>query len=201
VLLGSTAERLMHGATCPVAVVPREYRASDDGPSDIGVAYVDTDEGREALRGAYALARRAGATLHVITVAQVRPDVHLLEEDPGRPAGQLERKDWLDVEGVHKIEAERQARAAVAEVDAGDGAVEVHYDALVGDPAEQIVEMSKILDLLVCGSRGYGPLRAVLLGSVSRRVTAEAHCPVIVVPRGVTASLEALLAESASTAT
>jgi hypothetical protein len=37
------------------------------------------------------------------------------------------------------------------------------------------------------GSRGYGPLRAVLLGGVSRRLMVEAHCPVIVVPRGVEA--------------
>lgn len=40
------------------------------------------------------------------------------------------------------------------------------------------------LDLLVCGARGYGPLRAVLLGGVSRRVAVEARCPVIVLPRG-----------------
>jgi hypothetical protein len=33
----------------------------------------------------------------------------------------------------------------------------------------------------------------VLLGGVSRRLTAEAHCPVIVLPRGVQASLEALM--------
>jgi nucleotide-binding universal stress UspA family protein len=51
--------------------------------------------------------------------------------------------------------------------------------------------------VLVVGSRGYGPLRAVLLGSVSRRLMTEAHCPVIVVPRGVEAALEALLEESA----
>jgi nucleotide-binding universal stress UspA family protein len=50
------------------------------------------------------------------------------------------------------------------------------------------------LDLLVCGSRGYGPLRAVLLGGVSRRVAAEAHCPVIVLPRGLRSSLESLVA-------
>jgi hypothetical protein len=37
-------------------------------------------------------------------------------------------------------------------------------------------------------------LRAVLLGGVSRRVVAEAHCPVIVLPRGVKAPLEALTA-------
>jgi nucleotide-binding universal stress UspA family protein len=50
------------------------------------------------------------------------------------------------------------------------------------------------MDLLVCGSRGYGPLRAVLLGSVSRRITAEARCPVIVIPRGVKGALETLAA-------
>jgi hypothetical protein len=52
------------------------------------------------------------------------------------------------------------------------------------------------LDLLVCGSRGYGPVRAVLLGSVSREVISAALCPVIVLPRGVQAALEALVAEA-----
>ena len=53
-----------------------------------------------------------------------------------------------------------------------------------------LMRVSENLDLLVCGSRGYGPVRAVLLGGVSRRLTAEAQCPVIVVPRGWTASLD-----------
>lgn len=39
------------------------------------------------------------------------------------------------------------------------------------------------VDLLVLGSRGYGPPGTVLLGSVSRRVVAHARCPVLVVPR------------------
>jgi nucleotide-binding universal stress UspA family protein len=39
-------------------------------------------------------------------------------------------------------------------------------------------------DLLVCGSRGYGPARRVLLGGVSSRVLRHARVPVIVVPRG-----------------
>jgi nucleotide-binding universal stress UspA family protein len=37
--------------------------------------------------------------------------------------------------------------------------------------------------LLVLGSRGYGPVARVLLGSVSRRVVADAPCPVLVVAR------------------
>jgi nucleotide-binding universal stress UspA family protein len=39
-------------------------------------------------------------------------------------------------------------------------------------------------DLLVCGSRGYGPTRRVLLGGVSSRVLRHARVPVLVVPRG-----------------
>ena len=39
-------------------------------------------------------------------------------------------------------------------------------------------------DLLICGSRGYGPARRVLLGGVSSRVLRHARVPVIVVPRG-----------------
>jgi nucleotide-binding universal stress UspA family protein len=74
--------------------------------------------------------------------------------------------------------------------------VPVDVEALVGEPAEVLVDLSQHLDLLVCGSRGYGPARAVLLGSVSRRVASEAHCPVIVVPRGVKAPLEALVAQT-----
>jgi nucleotide-binding universal stress UspA family protein len=191
VLAGSTAMRLLHGAPCPVAVVPQTYTARG-GPETIGVAYVNSEEGREALRGAHALARRAGATLRVLTVVKLSPSAHL-EEDAVRASWQPEVKDWVDVEGHHRIEAERELRRVVAAL-ADDVPVEV--DAFVGDPAEVIVEVSKGLDLLVCGSRGYGPARAVLLGSVSRRVTAEAHCPVVVLPRGVEASLEALVAES-----
>ena len=66
VLPGSTADRLMHGAPCPIAIVPHEWEAGG-GLGTIGVAYVDTDEGREALRSGHALARRAGAKLRVLT--------------------------------------------------------------------------------------------------------------------------------------
>ncbi len=43
------------------------------------------------------------------------------------------------------------------------------------------------VDLLVCGSRGsrgYGPVRHVLLGGVSSRLVRRAASPVLVVPRG-----------------
>ena len=60
------------------------------------------------------------------------------------------------------------------------------------DPAEVLAKRSTDLDLLIIGSRGYGPLRAVLVGGVSGRVLRSAQCPVIVVPRGIDAPLETL---------
>ncbi|MGH2973909.1 MAG: universal stress protein [Solirubrobacterales bacterium] len=53
-----------------------------------------------------------------------------------------------------------------------------------GPPAEVLVEHSQQLDLLVLGSRGYGPVKSVLLGSVSSHVLRNAQCPVLVAPRG-----------------
>jgi len=39
------------------------------------------------------------------------------------------------------------------------------------------------VDVLFCGSRGYGPARRVLLGGVSAKLIKRATRPVVVVPR------------------
>ena len=44
------------------------------------------------------------------------------------------------------------------------------------------------VDMLVCGSRGYGPVRRVLLGGVSSPLIRRAQLPVTVVPRATTGS-------------
>jgi nucleotide-binding universal stress UspA family protein len=186
VLLGSTAERLMHGATCPVTVVPQRWEPGG-GLSTIGVAYVDSDEGRAALRAGHALARRTGATLRVIAVVEHTLGMHL-DTEPTL-AGRADKTDLEDVEGLQRVETEKHLREVVATLHDG---VEVEVDAFIGDPGDVLIDLSAHLNLLVCGSRGYGPVRAVLLGSVSRRITAEARCPVIVIPRGVKAALETL---------
>jgi len=48
-------------------------------------------------------------------------------------------------------------------------------------------------DLLVCGSRGYGPVRRVLLGGVSARLLRRAAIPLLVVPRGAEITVNAAL--------
>jgi nucleotide-binding universal stress UspA family protein len=167
---GATAERLLNGAPCPVAIVPDGYRERVASSMwRIGVAYVDTPEGRSALTAAAAVARACHSRLEVISaVAQhekARDDV----------LAELESV-------VNALRTELWAEAVV----------------LDGDPAAQLAAHSARLDLLVMGSRGYGPLRAVLAGGVSGRVAREAHCPVIVAPRGVQAPLGGLFGRPAA---
>jgi nucleotide-binding universal stress UspA family protein len=192
-LLRSRARSVVPGAESTCAHHDKASTRSAT-ESTIGVAYVDSEEGREALRGAHALAQRVGARLRVLTVVGVTLAMYAETEaqTAARRAKRLE-----DVLGEHKVEAMQAAQRAVAELGL-DGNVEV--DGFIGDPADVLVDLTPQLDLLVCGSRGYGPLRAVLLGGVSRRVVADARCPVIVLPRGSRVSLEALIADATSTA-
>ena len=191
VLLGSTAQRLVHGAPCPIAVVPHGWQAGG-GIKTIGVAFVDTPEGHDALKGALALARRAGALLRVLSAGKEKG----FGQTFGGGDAMTQAVTYADIASADRVEAEHSAEAAVA----GASDVEIDYDVSVGDPADFLVAASERLDLLICGSRGYGPAKSVMLGGVSRRVTAEAHCPVIVLARGTEAGLEALIDESAGTA-
>jgi nucleotide-binding universal stress UspA family protein len=188
---GSTAARLLSGSPCPVAVAPRGWER-EEIPSTLGVAFRDTEDGREALRGAVALVRRGHARLRVITV--VEEGLGSTAESATYRAGEArERVD--DVIGEHAAAARRAAERALEELDA-HRELEAQIETPVGDPVDVLAQVSEHVDLLVCGSRGYGPMRAVLLGAVSSRVVAEARCPVTVVPRGRESRLESLVGES-----
>lgn len=50
-----------------------------------------------------------------------------------------------------------------------------------GDPASEIIDLSKDHDLVVVGSRGLNPMAQLVIGSVSDRVTRFAKCPVTVI--------------------
>jgi nucleotide-binding universal stress UspA family protein len=184
VVPGSAAQRLLHGAPCPIAVIPRSWQRGD-GLRTIGVGYVDTAEGHAALDSALVLVRRSRAKLRVLSAAKDRPVTETYGGgDALTPAA---RYEWFT--SALRVSAEQDVEAATS----GVRDVEIEPDVSVGDPADFLIAASEQLDLLICGSRGYGPARAVLLGGVSRRVVSEARCPVIVLARGVETGLEALV--------
>jgi hypothetical protein len=66
VLPGGTAERLLHGSPCAVALAPHGYVRTPI--AIVAAGFVDSPEGHAALADAHMLAARADATLRVITV-------------------------------------------------------------------------------------------------------------------------------------
>jgi nucleotide-binding universal stress UspA family protein len=189
VLPGSTGERMLHGAPCAVAVVPKDYRTHADDPiRRIGVAYNDTDEARAALTAGVALARALGTELEIIGIVS---------------AEYFSTSAMMGAEGVASLRSdiERHIQENLDKVAAELPAdVPVHTTLATGDPEELLTAQTANLDMLVMGSRGYGPLHAVLAGGLSGRIVRTAHCPVIVVPRGIEAPLESLFGPVTTTA-
>jgi nucleotide-binding universal stress UspA family protein len=188
VVPGSTAERLIHGASCPIVVVPQGYERPAEGIRKVGAAFAPTEEGRAALRAAALLARAAGAELLAITVLSPK---HAAQQSPGLLSQVHNEADPGEGRYVEeRLGGVRALEQAIAEL--ADG-VPTESDVLFNDPADGIVAASRRVGLLVMGSRGYGPARAVMLGGVSRRVITQADCPTLVLPRGIGGEIDSLL--------
>jgi nucleotide-binding universal stress UspA family protein len=171
---GGTAERLLHGSGCPVAVAPRGYRRREQaGLRRIGVAFVGTPDGHEAVRHAADLAARSGLPLTLFSVISVHHTWFV-------PEAVRPEEETIPVEvGKDYQEALDRALAGLP-----DG-VKATGELLYGDVVDELsVVGERGVDLLVCGSRGYGPVRRVLLGTVSAALVRQASIPVLVVPRG-----------------
>jgi nucleotide-binding universal stress UspA family protein len=167
--LGSTAERLLAGSVCPVGVAPPELADPPGALGVIGVAYVDTPDGRAALTEAARLAGRTGARLRLYTV--------VAQGDASLPflLGQDAERAFLETARETYETSLENAAATVPECD-------TDWRIIGGDVVEALAALDEI-DVLFCGSRGYGPARRVLLGGVSARLIRSATRPVVVVPR------------------
>lgn len=164
VLAGSVATALFHGAPCAVVVAPRGWATEPHaGLGLIGVAFDGSAEATAALELAVALALARDATLRVIAIAPY------LGSGARPGATETSAEEWT----------ERLERAVEAIPE------EVEYETVLreGREATELALQGVELDLLVVGSRGYGPLRRTILGSVSGELVRTAPCPVLVVPR------------------
>jgi len=168
VFAGDDAAATLHASSCAVAVAPRGLADEEWTPvSRIGVGLDASAEAHQALALAVALATDCGASLVVRTVVPAPiADADVTAYDA----------DWLE---RSKEAARQQLDGALADV-----TVEVSGRVAVGTPVDELVELSRTVDLLVVGSQAWGPVRRTLMGSTAAKLMRKAHCPVLVLPRG-----------------
>jgi nucleotide-binding universal stress UspA family protein len=161
VLIGDDTSAALNGAPCSIAIAPTNYSQQRGAMREIGVGYDGSPESEHALSVARMLAAASGAKLSAFEAVSLPSDAFL---GPGAVDNTPRR--LLD-----------DARGRIAAL--GDVEPRVAY----GQPAEELALYSASLDLLIVGSRGYGPVGRLIHGSTSQQLARSARCPLLVLTR------------------
>jgi nucleotide-binding universal stress UspA family protein len=176
VRIGKRTRQLLGHAGCMLAVAPRGmHHRPDVRLTRIGVGYDAGPEAEAALRAAGSLARIADAQLSVCAVVDDRgiPPIDWSTVEGGPPVAERDRYVRADID----LMRERALESGKA-VDP-----EAEIDVRHGRPADALLELSRAVDLIVIGSRRWGPVARLLLGSTGEALLHDASCPILVVPR------------------
>jgi len=182
VLIGDDTRDALNGAPCAVAIAPSGYARHAAQLREIGVAFDGSPESEHALALGRALAAARDARVSAFEAVDI-------------PAGTL---GAYGVEFGDAVDAIVQtARERIEAL----GGVEAH--AAYGPVTEELALYSASVDLLVVGSRGYGPLGRLVHGSTSMGLARSARCALLVLPRGSRAAppIEAPTVTAAAAAT
>jgi nucleotide-binding universal stress UspA family protein len=168
VVLGDVGRGVLHGAPCPVAVAPKRFRGA--APRTVAVGFDGSPEAEAALALARAYADEHGAGLTVLVAWQ----------EPQMPVALAGAGPVLAAELVE------DARQGAERLLSDTLATLPHTTAglvLRGRADIELTRAADAFELLVIGSRGWGPAHRIALGSVSDHLVHHAPCPVVVVPR------------------
>ena len=178
VLLGSTAERVIRGAPCPVLTVRMEHadaEQKEDAPSmpvtleRILVPVDFSDCSLDALKYAVVVARQTQASLMLLHVLE--PVSYGLDFTLGQSKTRhLEVETWT--KRLEELAATHQQPDLVVESRLRGGF-----------PSDSILDAAKTMpcDLIVMGTHGRRGISHTISGSVAEAVLRKAHCPVIAV--------------------
>lgn len=175
VRIGSRTRQLLCHCTCALAVAPRGLA---ERPvlqlEQIGVGYDGDPESQSALSLAGAIALAAGATLAVRAVVDDRVSA------VGWSAVNIERVRamWDELLEPQLASLREGTQAAVSATGA-----EAEIQVLSGSPPDVLMELADDVDLLVIGSRRWGAVARVLLGTTGEALMHDAACPILVAPR------------------
>ncbi len=167
-MLGDDTRAALNGAPCAVAIAAAGYSEAPTPIAKIGVAYNESPESEMALAAARDIAAETRAAISVLEVVAIPTYAYT----------------GLIVPPVAESIDELLTRAnerlgALGDVDA---------KAVYGLTGEELAQFGDEVDLLVTGSRGYGPVRRLVLGSTSEYLQRHARCSLLVLPRGTGAA-------------
>lgn len=175
VSLGHEARQLLDGLRGALAIAPRGLSSLPDFRlRRIGVGFDGGAEAGAALAAAATLVHGSHAELVVRGV--IDDHVPALGWAPVWTGAIMEA--WTEVMDDEARDLERKIQAAVSELK-----VEATVEVTRGRSADALRELSTELDLLVIGSRRWGPLSRLLLGGTGEGLVHGSRCPLLIVPR------------------
>jgi nucleotide-binding universal stress UspA family protein len=162
-MLGDDTRSALNGAPCAVAVAARGYGEAPTPFATIGVGYNHSPESRGALAVAQQVAPASRARVVALNVVSL----------PTYSFGGVMTP--MLGESIDTLLQEENARMRV--LSGVDGR------AVYGLAGEELAAFGDEVDLLVVGSRSYGPWRRLVLGSTSNYLERHARCSLLVLPR------------------
>ena len=178
--LGSTTEKIIRSANCPVLIV----RETSRGPVKTAaegivlqkiVVPVDFSNcAREGARYASTFATAVGADLLLMHV--VRPPHHLGAKRKARARNWSQQLENAILNAEDRLEALVNFLPLIG--------ISAETDLAIGEPAEKLIAASAgaDVDMIITSTHGDSSLRHALLGSVAEELAREASCPVLIVP-------------------
>ena len=195
VVIGSTAEPLLHSSDVSIAIAPRGYRTGSAGRlTRLTCSFSGTKESKDLLLATAQMSLRVGGRLRIVTFGvrgrtMYPPEVGLRAED-------MVLQSWREQVAADQEHAVQLLRSygllpenTTNEIVTGASWVDV-MDELEWEPGE----------VLVVGSSPVGALARVFLGSRAIKIVRYSPVPVIVVPAGIAAEEAADAVEAAAEA-
>jgi len=162
-MIGNDTRAALNGSPCAVAIATRGYAEHPTPIAKVGVAYNGSPESRRALAKALEVAAPTNATVDALEVVAI-PSYAFTGMMPPSIG-----------EGIEMMLSEANER--MSQLAGADGR------AVYGLPGEELAAFGDELDILVVGSRSYGPVRRLVLGSTSDYLERHARCSLLVLPR------------------
>ncbi|MBV0924479.1 universal stress protein [Halomicroarcula limicola] len=172
-LVGSVAERVVRQSPVPVLTVRASERSAvEEGYDQILVPTDGSDYAAAAVAHALAIAERAGARVHAVSVVNLG-DI-ATGADVGVPPEFVEQFETLAEEAVVSVATAARERGLDVETSVSSGV-----------PARELLDYveENPIDLVVMGTHGRTGWDRLLLGSTAERLVRRSPTPVLTVRR------------------